>query len=189
MSKTPQKKSLKYRGFELFYRQFALPLYKFLVKKTGGNTSLAEEVSAQTFEAALKGWDSFGHRSSYFTWVCRIALNKLADYYRDRIHQNSHLVAPFLEEIGKIEDKSLKPEEKLALKELRLAVKGCLNLMPEETKRLIYLRYWEDLTLKKISEIMGISERSAEGKLYRARAELKLLMLEKHPGLAPKIQD
>ncbi len=170
--KTPQK-SLRYKGFEIFYKEIAQPLYKFLIKRTGGDFEVADDVSAKTFEAALNGWNSFGHRSSYFTWVCRIALNKLADYYRDRIHENSHIVAPFLEEFSNIADKSLTPEEKLALKELRVSVRKCLNLLPEETKKLIYLRYWEDLTIKKISQILGISERAAEGKLYRARLSFK----------------
>lgn len=178
----PQK-SLKYRGFEKFYKDLALPLYKFLIKKSGGDVELAEEVSSRTFEAALKGWDRFGHRSSYFTWVCKISLNKLADYYRDRIHQDSHLVAPFLEQIGQIEDKALNPEERLALEELRTSVRECLNLLPEETKRLIYLRYWEQMTIGKIAERLGISERAAEGKLYRARAELRILMIDKYPDI------
>jgi RNA polymerase sigma-70 factor, ECF subfamily len=182
IKENPQK-SLQYRGFEKAYKDLALPLYKFLIKRSGGDVELVEEVSSRTFEAALKGWDKFGHRSSYFTWVCKIALNKLADYYRDRIHQNSHLVAPLLQQIGQIEDKALKPEERLALEQLRSSVRECLNLMPEETKKLIYLRYWEDMTIKKIAEAMGISERAAEGKLYRARVELKLIVVDKYPDL------
>jgi RNA polymerase sigma-70 factor, ECF subfamily len=182
MDKTPRK-SLKYIGFEHFYKAFAFPLYKFLIRKTGGDVELVEEVSSRTFEAALKGWDKFENKSTYFTWVCKIALNKLADYYRDRIHEDSQLIAPFLEDIGRVEDKALTPEERLALKELRLSVRECLNLLPEDTKRIIYLRYWEDLTLKKIAEITGQSERAVEGKLYRGRAELRLLIADRYPYL------
>lgn len=176
-------KSLRYRGFEMFYKEFGLPIYKFIIKKTGGNSEAAEEVCSRTFEAALKGWDSFGHRSTYFTWVCKIALNKLADYYREQIHYNSKIVAPILEEFSKLEDKSLSPEENLALKELRAAVKECLLLLPKEKRDLLYLRYWEDITIKKLGDLLGISERAAEGKLYRAKREFLILFTTKYPKL------
>lgn len=178
-------KSLKFRGFERFYKDLALPLYKFLIKKTGGDVEAVEEVTSRSFEAALKGWDLFGHRSSYFTWVCKIALNKLADYYRDRIHHNSHLVAPLLQELGRVEDKKLTPEEKLALKELRATVRECLNLLPEEKKRLLYLRYWEELTITKIAQIMGLSKRATEGKIYRAKKTLAVMLVKKYPEYYP----
>lgn len=180
------QKSLKYRGFEKVYKDLALPVYKFLIKKTGGDMEAAEEVSSRTFEAALKGWDAFGHRSSYFTWVCRIALNKLADYYRTQIHERSRIVAPILEEMANIEDKNLTIEERLALQELRQSVKDCLLVLTSEKRELLYLRYWEHLSIKKISEIMGISERSVEGKIFRAKIELKKVILAKQPELSLK---
>ena len=176
-----EKKSLKYRGFEMVYRELAKPVYKFLIRKTGGDLEVAEEVSSRTFEAALKGWDAFGHRSSYFTWVCKIALNKLADYYRSQINERSRWVAPLLDEISKIEDKDLSPEERLALKELRGSVKDCLLVLPEEKRQILYLRYWEEMSLGKIAKLTGLSERSVEGKLYRARYELKLAIEQRYP--------
>lgn len=184
MPKTPRskhKKSLKYKGFELFYKELALPVYKFLIRKTGGDAEATEEVCSRTFEAALKGWVAFGHRSSYFTWVCKIALNKLADYYRSQINERSRWIAPALEEIAKIEDKDLKPEERLALKQLRGTVRECLFLLPEEKRKLLYLRYWEELSLGKIAKVMGVSERAIEGKLYRAKCQLRVAMVEKYP--------
>ncbi len=183
--KTPHTihKSLRYRGFELFYKEFGLPIYKFVVRKTGGNSDAAEEVCSRTFEAALKGWNSFGHRSTYFTWVCKIALNKLADYYREQIHHNSRIIVPMLEEFSNLEDKNLRPEERLALKELQVAVKDCLLLLPESKRKLLYLRYWEDATMKKLGDFLGVSERAAEGKLYRAKKEFLILFTQRYPDL------
>jgi len=181
-----QKKSLKYRGFEKVYKDLALPVYKFVIKKTGGDAEAAAEVSSRTFEAALKGWDAFGHRSTYFTWVCKIALNKLADYYRSQINERSRWIAPLLDEISKIEDKGLTPEEKLALKDLRMSVKECLMVLPDEKRQLLYLRYWEDMTIEKIAQVMGMSERSVEGKLYRAKHSLKLAIVNKYPEYIQK---
>lgn len=167
--KTPH--SLKYKTFKLFYKQFGLPLMKFIVKRMGGDTKAAEEVFSQTLLAAWKGWDTFESKSSYFTWVCKIGLHKIADYYRKEINYKSRFIAPLLDDFLQLEDKSLSSEERLALSELRSSVKECLNLMSDDKRQLLYLRYWKELSHKKIAELLGISERSVEGKLYRARLE------------------
>lgn len=180
---TKTEKSLKYRSFEKLYKDAALPLMKFLVKRTGGDQEVAQEVFSRTVESALKGYYRFEHKSSFFTWVCRIGLNKVADYYRDQVHQRSRIIVPLFEEIAEVEDSNLTPEEQLAVKELRQNLHSCLDLLPDEKRRLLQLRYWEELSVKKIAELMEISERAAEGKLYRARADLRFVVAQKYPEL------
>src|SRR3989304_10491064 len=113
------KYSLTTIAFEKAYRKLAPPLMKFTVKRMGGNQEAAEEVFARTVSAAWEGWNAFEHKSSYFTWLCRIALNKIADYYREQVHNNSVLIAPFLEDIAEISINELSPSERMGLDELR----------------------------------------------------------------------
>jgi RNA polymerase sigma-70 factor, ECF subfamily len=186
MDQTPRqakKLARKHQSFAALYKIFALPLMKFLVKKMGGNQQAAEEVFSRTIVAAWEGWHTFENKSSYFTWVCRIGLNKMADYYREQVHQRSVLVVPTLETLANIKDKGLLPEEKLALMELRASIRECLAILPPEKRRLIYLRFWQELTIKKIAGILGISERAAEGQLYRAKLTLKEVISTKRPEL------
>jgi RNA polymerase sigma-70 factor, ECF subfamily len=163
-------------SFESVYRKFTLPLMKFIVKRMGGRQEDAEEVFERTISAAWEGYRSFEHKSSFFTWVCRIALNKMADYYREQIHEESILIAPTLEEIAEIGSKELSPTEKLALAELRASIRACLYLLPKEKREIIYLRYWEKWSIAKIAKYTGYSERAAEGQLYRAKQSLKNLI-------------
>lgn len=155
--------------FEKAYKYFALPLTKFIIKRIGGKEEAVDEVLSETFVAAWKGWNSFKHKSSYFTWLCRIALNKIADYYRDQINRNSGIIVPLFGNLDIPDNKSLSPEEKLALQELRKSVDNCLNLLPYEKRRLLWLKYWEDLSYNEIARILNISERAVEGRLYRAK--------------------
>lgn len=172
MKQNPQK-SITYKSFELLYKEIALPLMKFIVKRLGGNQYVAEEIFSETIFAAYKGWHTFKHKSTYFTWICKIALFKIADYYRKQIHERSVIVAPLLEEIAVSNFDKLSIEEKIVLRELQEDVKKCLSLLPEEKRRLLYLRYYKELSIKKIAEIFGTSERSIEGKIYRAKLNLK----------------
>lgn len=185
MISNPRLKNITYKSFALAYKKFALPLMKFLVKKTGGDHEAYEEVFSQTIEAGLKSYGAFQHKSTFFTWICKIALNKMADYYRSQIHERSRIVVPTIKEFVKIKSTQLSPEEQLATKELVIAIKSCLALLPPETGRLIYLRYWQELSYKEIAKIVGSTERAVEGKLYRAKQTLKSIFLEKHPDLTP----
>jgi RNA polymerase sigma factor (sigma-70 family) len=155
--------------FDSIYRSLALPLTKFIIKHAGGNEEAVEEVFSETIAAAWKGWNTFKHKSSYFTWLCRIALNKIADYYRDQVNHNSGIIVPILGNLNIKDDKTLSPEEKIALDELKISVNSCLNLLPWETRKLLKLRYWEELSYREIARILDISERAVEGKLYRAK--------------------
>lgn len=167
------------RSFEKLYHKFALPLMKFVVKRMGGKTTAAEEVFEETMIAAWKGYNAFEHKSKFFTWLCRIAINKTADYYRTQINYKSRFIAPGLEDLANMQDKNLTPEEKASLDELRFCVKDCLDLLPTEKRNLLYLRYWKDMTIKGISEMFGVSERSAEGKIYRAKLAFREVYLSR----------
>lgn len=157
--------------FKKLYKQFSTPLFKFIAKHMGAGRRETEEVFEDTFVAAWKGYASFKHKSSYFTWLCRIALNKIADYYHDQVHNNSRIIVPLIDSITDVDDKHLTPEEAIALKELRQHVNACLNLLPYRKRRLLWFRYWRDLSYEQIGKILGISPRAVEGRLYRAKHE------------------
>ncbi len=166
---SPKNLAQRHESFAALYKNWALPLTKFLVKRMGGDQEAVEEVFSQTIVAAWKGFYTFEGKSQFFTWVCRIALNKMADYYRDQVNQRSTRVVPTLEMWANIKDPSLNPEEKAVLLELTQNVKECLKLLPKEKRQLLYLKFWQELTTAKIAKILGVSERAAEGKLYRAK--------------------
>ncbi len=153
------------------FEKLAIPLTKFIIKRVSGDSAAKEEVLSATMIAGWRGWNSFRHKSSYFTWLCRISLNKIADYYHDQINHNSRIVVPLIDAFNNVDSHSLSPEETMALKELRSSVNDCLNLLPAEKRKLLQFRYWYDLSYSEIAKLMGLSERAVEGQLYRARHE------------------
>jgi RNA polymerase sigma-70 factor, ECF subfamily len=169
--------------FAAVYKTFGTPLMKFIFKRLGADQDVAEEIFAKTIDSAWKGFGTFKYKSSYFTWICRIALNKIADYYRGQINERSRFVAPLLEDIANIEDKNLTPEEDLVLQELRVSIRDCLNTLPTDTRKLLYLRYWESLTIKQIAKELNVTERSVEGKIYRGKLLLKKILMVEHPEI------
>jgi DNA-directed RNA polymerase specialized sigma subunit len=47
-----------------------------------------------------------------------------------------------------------------------------VNILDEKSKKIITMRFWDDLSFKEIWEIMGISEDSCKKILYRSLAKI-----------------
>lgn len=163
--------------FDSLYKRFSTPLFRFIAKRLGKDETAVEEVFEETVVAAWRGFKTFKHKSSYFTWLCRISLNKISDYYRDQINERSRIIVPLIDSLTYIDKVNLSPEESLALKELRDSVNACLNLLPYEKRQLLWFRYWKDYSYEQIGKILGISERAVEGRLYRAKEEFEKVWL------------
>ncbi len=151
------------------------PKVLYFLTKRSGDPQIAREVLQETYLAALKSYSTFHHKSTYFTWICKIALNKLADYYRGQVRHRSRVVVPGIEAFNLLVDPQLSAEEKLVLDELKSRVNQCLNLLPPRHRRLLQLRYYEQLTLSQICLKLHLSPRSLEGQLYRAKKLLARL--------------
>ncbi len=164
-------------NFNLLYKQFFSPLTRFVFKRIGSNPEMADQIVTETFTAAWKGYKTFKHKSSFFTWLCRIALNKIADYYKGQINYRSHFFVPTLKKWSQIEQLdpiarshlAMLPEEQFMLNELRGKVNEVLDLLPLEKRKLLWYKYYRDLSYKEISIILQISPRAVEGKIYRAK--------------------
>lgn len=150
---------------KFLYDTLGRKILKLILKRNGGDMEVADQVLQDTFVAVYKSFHTFHNKSTYFTWICRIALNKMADYYRGQVNKNSTLSFD-------IPAPEISPEEKMALSELRAQVNNCLNLLPPEYRRLLHLKYYEELSNKEISIRLNLSERKLEGRLYRAKKML-----------------
>jgi RNA polymerase sigma-70 factor (ECF subfamily) len=156
-------------ALDQFYHESSQKLLKLLLKRNGGDLEVAKSVLQDALIAAYTSFHTFHHKSTYFTWICKIALNKLADYYRQQVNSKSKFFVPLASQINNLVDPALEPEEKLALDELRYKVNACLNLLPPEYRRLLHLKYYLELSNTEISLKLNLAPRALEGKLYRAK--------------------
>jgi RNA polymerase sigma-70 factor, ECF subfamily len=165
------------------YTKFSTPILRFILKRNGGDLEAAQEVVQETFVSVIKSFHTFHHKSTYFTWLCKIALNKLADYYRKQVHTRSRVFVPSIEQFNRIIDPSISPEEKISLNELHSNVSRCLNMLPNQYRQLLHLKYYLELSNTQICLRLGLSPRKLEGRLYRARHSLAKVISKTHPEL------
>src|SRR5437016_2598354 len=69
-------------GFDSWYRRSLPRVYSYLLSRGGGDVALAEDLTQQTFIAAIDQRSRFDGRSDTITWLCGIARHKLADHFR-----------------------------------------------------------------------------------------------------------
>lgn len=69
-------------AFADWYRRTLPRVYGYLLGRCGNDVALAEELSQQTFIAAIDQRSRFDGRSDVVTWLCGIARHKLADHFR-----------------------------------------------------------------------------------------------------------
>lgn len=138
----------------------------------------AEEIAQDVFIEIVRSAMKFRGDSKVSTWMYRITSNKCLDVLRKRkgsrtlkvsysIFQNEpELEAPDMEHPAMLMEQS----------EQTAQIFQALKQLNERQHEAFVLRFFEDLSQKEISAIMEVTEKSVEGLLQRAKAELRELL-------------
>ena len=142
----------------------------------------AEEIAQDTFIKVFKNLHQYKSEAKFSTWIYRIAYNTCLDKIRKNKNEKS------IETIENISENEINSISNIIIdidkKERKLLIKNCLNLLSKEDHFLLTLFHFEDLSLKEISSIMGITTNHVKIKLYRARMKLATILKE---NLEPEI--
>lgn len=150
---------------ELYHRYFQR-VYRFLLVYNGDVTD-AQDLTTQTFLAALEGISTFRGDSSFATWLLGIARNKAAMLFR------SHKREFPLESAGEIQDPSPSPET-AALKRLQFGrvVEAIHRLSPERAEAIV-LYLFADLSAAEAGQVMNRSQAAVKMLVLRGLRDLR----------------
>jgi RNA polymerase sigma-70 factor (ECF subfamily) len=157
--------------FDRMYEEHAQRLFAFLVYRTG-DRGLAEDLLADTFEAAFRGRRLFDRRrGSERTWLTTIALNCLRDHARRRSAEArayERVSAGGAGAAGAEDDDG----GTAAIADRDLVKRG-FAVLSEEEREAVALRFGADLTVKQIAAALGEPETTVDGRVYRALRKLR----------------
>ncbi len=155
------------------YKKYSKLVYNYL-NSLSGNTSIAEELTQETFYKAIKGINKFNNECKISTWLCKIAKNAWNDYLRKERSQNlvSINYEDYIEKI--IFEKSF--EEKIEDKSEIISLYKYIHTLDENTREVFYLRLKGELSFKEIGEILNKSEDWSRLTFYRGKIKLKEAM-------------
>jgi RNA polymerase sigma-70 factor (ECF subfamily) len=161
-------------ALSVFYRKFAPQLSACIHHKIA-NANDAEEVLQDTLYAFLEAIRDFQGASSVKTFLFSICRNKIIDYYRrKKLKQIVFSQTPNLEAIV---SPILNPEEELDTELLKEKIQKVFRIILPHYRKLILLKYEEDLSIRQIAGRCAVSVRGAESQLSRARKAFVALFI------------
>jgi RNA polymerase sigma-70 factor (ECF subfamily) len=157
-------------AFSELYRRHLQRVYAYHYARTG-NQADAQDLTSQTFVAALEGLAHYRGEGSFAAWLLSIARNKLADHYR--------LSRP-VDELDDAHPAGEPPLEELAFDRLQLdQIAQALKKISAERAEALSLRIFASLSVAETARVMGKSEAAVKMLVHRALLDLKTsLVLE-----------
>ena len=133
-----------------------------------GSVRLAEEIAEDTFVILGTKKPRDKGKSSFKTWLYTIGRNAAID----RMRREKRHATVSVDEIAELEDgESL--EESYIRSERKIAVHRAMAKLGSEQRQILWLVYFEGMTVKEASSVMGKSVHAAEGLMYRAKKSLR----------------
>lgn len=135
-----------------------------------GKSEEAHDVAQEVFVQVYRSLPSFRRGSRFATWLYRIAVNRAVDTARAA---KSWRWLPFDESLRATPDPADSPGKTLERRSEREDVQKALMLVPLQHRDILVLRYYQDLSLEEIAEVLGCSVAAAKVRLHRARQHFK----------------
>lgn len=117
----------------------------------------------------MKGLKSYKGSSSYKTWLCGIAKNKLLNYYRDNIPSEGF---DYTDKLDYVEDKQ-NIEFMFIKLEARKEILETLNKLKPIYKYVLILKYIDEYSVNDIAKYLGKTPKSIDGILQRSKHSFK----------------
>ena len=142
---------------------------------------LALDLAQDAFIRAYRGIKTFKGRSSFSTWLYRIAMNTCIDYTRRRARSVDSRTVP--EEVAEYAGsepvtvgKSRGPVDNVLAGELGEQIQNAVDALPEYHKSVFVLYEIEGMSYKEIAEVVGCSIGTVMSRLHYARKKLRVML-------------
>ncbi len=155
-------------AFAELYRRHARSIYRYHLAHTG-DVKDAEDLTSQTFMAALEGIRSYRCAGPYITWLIGIASRKRALFFRRR---GNRLEVP-LDAALHIPTPGL-PTDKAASRRLQMdQILGALRNISRERAEALILCFFSGLSFVEAGLVLGKSEAAIKMLISRGLQDLR----------------
>ncbi len=163
------------------------PLYLLLLRMTR-NTTTADDLTVETFSKAFLQLHRYAPTGSFSSWLFSIGVNTYIDYLRKRrldtipLSDLSHNSAGDFVEY-QLPSGQPNPEETMIRMQRDESLKQIVSQLKEPYRRIIEMRFYEDLSYEEIAERLKIPLGTVKVRLSRAKALLSSIIAKKGDDL------
>jgi RNA polymerase sigma-70 factor (ECF subfamily) len=158
-------------AFERLSSAYADRLFMLLLRLLGDRGE-AEDVAQEVMLRAWQGIGNFRGRSSYFTWLYRIAVNE-ANRALEKRGRRPPGVAIGADELQLPDSPEREPARQAEVRELRGALGRALADLPPDLRTAIVLRDVEGFSTQEAAQIAGVGQAAFKSRLHQARLRVR----------------
>ena len=146
-----------------------------LVWRKIGDFHIAQEVTQDAFLRAYQKLGTLKNHTQFPGWLYVIAANLCSDWFRKNPPPEQSLEVTDMSEVNEVSYSRYVAEKQAAEADetRREVVKKLLQKLPESERTVMTLYYLGEMTIKAISEFLGVSPNTIKSRLSRARDRLK----------------
>jgi RNA polymerase sigma-70 factor, ECF subfamily len=134
---------------------------------------LAEDVLQQVYLEAHRDIGRFEGRSSFRTWLLRIASHRCHDAIRSR-NRRAEVAEPDDEvDLADTTDTGTSPGERLEQSQLLGALEACLMELSDDVRMTVLLRFQSGMTYEEMSPVLGARVDALQARVSRALPVLR----------------
>lgn len=156
------------------YDAFQKELY-FYILKTVNDPQLAEDLLQDTFVEILQTINNLKEPAAFPSWSRQIAYHKCTAYYkkrRDVLADENEDGTTVFDTIPE-ENSEFIPDEALDKEDLKQTINAMIAELPMEQRSALLMRYFDEMSVKEIAEIQGVTEGAVKSRLNYGRKSIK----------------
>ena len=164
---------------ELYERTYPA-LYRTICAMTRDEDT-AWDILQETYLRAFQNLDKLGANEAFVSWLRRIAVNETTRRMSRRMPVSfSELSGEEEDDVAEIPD--LRPESQPELvidqQETSRLVREIMADLPEQQRLIVGMRYYEDLSVKEIADLLQLAPGSVKTQLFRGRKSVEARVRE-----------
>ncbi|MBE6210099.1 MAG: sigma-70 family RNA polymerase sigma factor [Rikenellaceae bacterium] len=151
------------------------------------DNDVADDIFQETFIKAVRVIDEgrYTDNGKFLSWILRIAHNQVIDYFRARKQQKQVNEADAgYNVLGTLRFAEHTVEDEMVAAQISRDVRHLVELLPDEQREVVMLRYFSGLSFKEIAEQTNVSINTALGRMRYALINLRKMIKEKNINLA-----
>jgi RNA polymerase sigma-70 factor, ECF subfamily len=138
----------------------------FFIKKRIKNKEDAEDILQDVYIKLHKNIDGLTDEEKLVSWIYQITRNTINDCYKKCYRLKKVEFEEYHIELTQEEEENLNDE-------ILISMKKIIEELPKDSKELIKLYEFEDMSHKEISKKLEIKENTSKSRLKRAKEKLK----------------
>lgn len=158
-------------AFSILMQRHKAPLYRF-IRRYIGHDDDAFDILQDSFVSAWAALKRFDPQRPFGVWLRQIALNKCRDYSRRRVLRTIIRYVSGEHDDAPAAARWANPEAALRVDETLQQLDAAVVSLPVTLREPLILCVFENLSHREAAQLLRISEKAVETRLYRAKREL-----------------